>query len=65
VTYPGALSLSRAHLTHLTGLICGHRARIGTAGRQRPPSYTPTSETYATTLPSARSWPTAAPSNDS
>jgi hypothetical protein len=40
VTYPGTLSLSRAHLTHLAGLLRVHRAAIGsrwrklTAGRQ-------------------------------
>jgi hypothetical protein len=29
VTYPGTLSLSRTHLTHLADLLRGHRARIG------------------------------------
>jgi hypothetical protein len=37
VTYPGTLSLSRAHLTHLADLLRGHRARIGSRWRKLAP----------------------------
>ncbi|MDQ7909470.1 transposase family protein [Phytohabitans sp. ZYX-F-186] len=37
VTYPGTLSLSRAHLTHLADLIRGHRVRIGSRWRGLTP----------------------------
>jgi len=37
VTYPGTLSLSTAHLTHLADLIRGHRARIGSRWRKLTP----------------------------
>jgi len=33
VTYPGTLSLSRAHLTHLADLLRGHRASINKSGQ--------------------------------
>jgi hypothetical protein len=37
VTYPGTLSLSRAHLTRLADLLRGHRARIGSRWRRLAP----------------------------
>jgi hypothetical protein len=37
VTYPGTLSLSRAHLNHLADLLRGHRARIGSRWRKLAP----------------------------
>ncbi|BCB86995.1 transposase family protein [Phytohabitans suffuscus] len=37
MTYPGTLSLSRAHLTHLADLLRGHRARIGSRWRKLTP----------------------------
>jgi hypothetical protein len=37
LTYPGMLTLSRAHLTHLAGLIRAHRRRIGWRSRRLGP----------------------------
>jgi hypothetical protein len=37
VTYPGTLSLSRAHLNHLANLLRGHRSRIGSRWRRLSP----------------------------
>jgi hypothetical protein len=34
VTYPGTISLSTAHLTHLSDLLRGHRSRIGSRWRK-------------------------------
>jgi hypothetical protein len=34
VTYPGTISLSTAHLTHLSDLLRGHRAAIGSRWRK-------------------------------
>lgn len=37
MTYPGTLSLSRAHLTHLADLLRGRRAQMGTRWRKLAP----------------------------
>jgi DDE superfamily endonuclease/Helix-turn-helix of DDE superfamily endonuclease len=38
VTYPGTIALSRAHLTHLAGLIRTHRRAIGSVWRKLSPA---------------------------
>jgi len=37
MTYPGTLSLSSAHLTHLSGVLAAHRRRIGCRWRRLSP----------------------------
>jgi hypothetical protein len=72
VTYPGTISLSTAHLTHLSDLLRGHRAAIGSRWRKpvRPhgrmsrqrrsgrsaPVLTRIPRGYRTSIASTRSW---------